>query len=350
LAAERRGRHELALERRAFSPGNNGAAATTDDDAVTSRPAPQTIPLRPRGPFSLAASSRFVEGFPAGQGGGHAAQLDLAFPVERDWQTVGVRVLDDTRGPRAVVVHNPGEVELSHVREQIERILSLDVDGTGFPAVGERDPVVRNLQQRYPGLRPVQFHTPYEAAAWTIIGQRIRMTQAAAIKTRLAEAFGQTIDFGDRRLPAFPAPDRLATLGPVQGLPERKVEYLRALGRAAANGHLEAGGLRGQPRQQALVHLRSLPGIGPFSAELVLLRGAGDHDAFPEHEKRLHRAMAAVYRLGDDPDLGALRQIADGWRPYRTWVALLLRTWLEEGTNEIASGRRATQLPEDIAE
>ena len=60
---------------------------------------------------------------------------------------------------------------------------ALDVDGTGFAALGERDRVVRALQRRFPGLRPVLFYTPYEAAAWAIIGQRIRMTQAATIKS-----------------------------------------------------------------------------------------------------------------------------------------------------------------------
>lgn len=309
----------------------------------------KTFQLAAKGPFSLAASARFVEGFPAGEGGGPDGRLDLAFPVERAWRTVGVRVSDDADvGLRAAVVANPGRVDLADIRTEVERILSLDVDGTGFAAIGKQDPVVRRLQQRYPGLRPVQFHSPYEAAAWAIIGQRIRMVQAAAIKTRLAEELGESVDFGDRQLPAFPAPDRLADLKPTKGLTERKVDQLRALGRAAAEGHLNARRLRALPPEEALAALQALPGIGPFSSELVLLRGAGDPDAFPSHEKRLHRAMAALYDLGDEPDLPALRQVSDGWRPYRTWVALQLRTWLEDETSEIATGKRAAKLPGKI--
>jgi DNA-3-methyladenine glycosylase II len=291
--------------------------------------APEVFALQPRGPFSLAASSRFVEGFPAGQGGGRG-QLDLAFCVERDWQPVGVRVTDDQVELRATVVHNPGRVDPAQIEAQVERILSLDIDATGWPAVGERDPVVHDLQRRYPGLRPVQFHTPYEAAAWAIIGHRIRMTQAASIKTRLAEDLGDSIGFGDRRLAAFPPPHRLAGLTATRGLSGRKVEQLRALGGGAADGRLDASLLRAQSREQALRHLRTLPGIGPFSAELILLRGAGDPDAFPAHERRLHRAMAAAYHLGEDHDLATLERIAARWQPYRTWVALLLRTWLDE--------------------
>lgn len=195
----------------------------------------------------------------------------------------------------------------------------------------------------------MQFHTPYEAAAWAIIGQRIRMTQAATVKNRLATDLGEPVDFGDRTLPAFPTPDRLADLGPTRGLTDRKVDQLRALARAAADGQLDADRLRQPPREQALAQLQTLPGIGPFSAELVLLRGAGDPDGFPAHEKRLHRAMAAVYHLGEDLDLEALRAIADGWRPYRTWVAVLLRTWLEDRTGETLVSRRADGLPAMIS-
>jgi DNA-3-methyladenine glycosylase II len=304
--------------------------------------------MRARGPFSLTAATRFTEGFPAGQGGGHNARLDLAFPAENDWTTVGVRVTADRTDLLADIVANPGVLPLGQIRSQVERILSLDVDGTDFPAVAQRDPVVRNLQARYPGLRPVQFHSPYEAAAWTIIGQRIRMTQAAGIRTRMATQLGDSIDFGDRQLPSFPAPDRLTALQEFPGLTRRKIEQLQALGRAAGQGHLDATALRSRPPDESLAHLQTLPGIGPFSAELILLRGAGHPDVFPTQEKRLHRAMAVVYHLGANPTEAALQAIAANWRPYRTWTALLLRAWLEDVTHEIAEGRRADVIPDRV--
>jgi DNA-3-methyladenine glycosylase II len=304
--------------------------------------------MRGRGPFSLAAAARFTEGFAAGQGGGHNARLDLAFPAENDWTTVGVRVTADRAELIADIVANPGALPLNAIRSQVERMLSLDVDGTDFPAVAQRDPVVRNLQARYPGLRPVQFHSPYEAAAWTIIGQRIRMTQAAGIKTRMAIQLGDRIDFGDRQLPSFPAPDRLSALREFPGLTRRKIEQLQALGGAAGQGQLDATALRSRPPDESLAHLQTLPGIGPFSAELILLRGAGHPDVFPAQEKRLHRAMAAVYHLGPNPATAELQAIAAGWRPYRTWTALLLRAWLEDVTHEIADGRPADVLPDRV--
>ena len=65
-------------------------------------------------------------------------------------------------------------------------MLSLDVDGSTLPAVGERDPIVGDLQQRYRGLRPVLFPTPYEAACWSVLSQRTRMTSSAAVRRSAA--------------------------------------------------------------------------------------------------------------------------------------------------------------------
>ncbi len=159
----------------------------------------KTFTLVPRGPFSLAASIKFLEGFtPASYRGRADDVLELAFGVEGSWQTVGVRVRQDPVGVTAEIVspEAPSPGLAAEVRPQVERILSLDVDGSGFPAVGERDPVVGEVQRRYPGLRPVGFWSPYEAAAWTIIGHRIRITQAAAVKARMAEELGEPVRFG----------------------------------------------------------------------------------------------------------------------------------------------------------
>jgi len=224
----------------------------------------------------------------------------------------------------------------AEVRSQVERILALDVDGTGFPAVGERDPVAGELQRRYPGLRPVGFWSPYEAAAWTIIGHRIRVTQAAAIKARMAERLGEPVSFDGRVVHAFPSPQRLAGLDTFPGLAGRKPEWLRSLARAALDGQLDAARLRAMPPADALADLKKLPGIGDFSAELTLLRGANAPDAVPVAEPRLARAVALAYRLPGPATPEQIRTISENWRPYRTWVTLLLRIQLEFETGEIA--------------
>ena len=213
----------------------------------------ETFTLVPRGPYSLAASIRFLEGFtPASYSNAPDGVLELAFPAEGSWRTVGVRVSQAGEKVDAEIVSpaQPGADLVAEVRPQVERILSLDVDGSGFPGVGELDPVVGEIQRRYPGLRPVGFWSPYEAAAWTIIGHRIRITQAAAIKARMAERLGEPVSFGGRVIHAFPSPQRLAKLDAFPGLAGRKPEWLRSLAQAALDGQLDAARLRAMPRRR----------------------------------------------------------------------------------------------------
>ena len=272
-----------------------------------------TFRLSTQGPFSLAEAARWQATFPgAQQGNGY----ELAFPADGTWQTVGVRITDDLTGH---VTANPGRLDEAEIKRHVERILSLDVDGRGFTKI--KDEVVVDLRRRFPGLRPVLFASPYEAAAWALLTHRISMVQGGVLRRRLCEELGEKAG----SLHAFPAPERLATLQPMPGMTIRKVENLRALGEAASAGDLDVDLLRGMSVDEALVHLKKLPGIGPFSAELILYRGVGMVDLFPRETPRIHRAMAELYDLGPEPPLAQLEQIARGWQPFRGWVAFLLR-------------------------
>jgi DNA-3-methyladenine glycosylase II len=291
--------------------------------------------LRPRGPYSLAASARFLEGFaPAAHEAAPEGHLHLAFPGPQG-EPAGVCLCQE-EDSGLVLGDVFGNADPDFVGAEAQRILSLDHEGTGFAGVGERDPVVGRLQARFAGLRPVLFLSPYEAAAWALIGHRIRIVQAAGVKARMAAELGDAVDIhGDVRH-AFPPPGRLAGLEAFRGLFGRKAEWLRALGEAAATGVLDAAHLRSLPPQRALAELQDLPGIGPFSAELILLRGAGEADHLPAAEPRLRRAVALAYGDEDEPTQAEVAKRAERWRPYRTWVAVLLRAALEEDTEEIA--------------
>lgn len=293
--------------------------------------------LAPVGPYSISASARFLEGFaPAHYEGGGSEHLRFAFVADGlgsgEQEVAGAYVYPEGE---KVVVETYGEAAPETVRDQTERILSLDVDGGRFLEIGERDPVVGGLQGRYPGLRPVCFYSPYEAAAWAIIGNRIRIVQAAKAKARMAEELGEPVELRGKKEQAFPGPSRLLHLNNFPGLSGRKAEYLRELSRAALEGKLEASYLRSLSTTEALARLKELPGIGDFSAELILLRGVGEPDRCPTHEPRLARAVAKAYGLEETPTSEEVGEISEGWRPYRTWVTLHLRTMLEDETGEM---------------
>jgi DNA-3-methyladenine glycosylase II len=304
-----------------------------------------TFELTPRGPYSLAASAAFLEGFtPASHPGARDGHLHLAFVADGGELPVGVCVRE---GSGRVTGEVAGRADSAVVAAQVGRILSLDLDGGGYAEVGRRDPVVARLQASYPGLRPVLFWSPYEAAAWALLSHRLRMTQAAGLKRRIAERLGHPVQIHGDTLHAFPAPGRLARLDGdgVPGLPDAKLQRLRALGEAALAGRLDAARLRAVPAEQALAELRRLPGVGDFSAELILLRGAGEPDWISTHEPRLRHAVALAYGLERDPDDARLRRVADAWRPFRTWVSVLIRSWFGQGApalDQAAQRRMAT--------
>lgn len=180
----------------------------------------------------------------------------------------------------------------------------LDVDATGLPALAA-DPVVAGLIAGHPGLRPVSLHSPHEAAAWAIAGNRHRMTQAAR-RHGPHRPRAQTSQPHCRPDPVrIPRPAALRAVTHVPGLSDIKPKRLHALAEAALGGQFDA------PR------LRALPGIGPFCAELVLIRGAGHLDVFPRREPRVHQAIATAYGLGTSAaaDVTRLAGIADRGSP-----------------------------------
>lgn len=279
-----------------------------------------------RGPWSLATSKEFWEGFAptALQPHETPSELRTAFVVEAGWGSVQAVVTQE--GDRARVrVRGDGDLEAA--AEQVLRFLSLDVDAQGWPAVALRDPVVARAQERLPGLRPCGFHSPYEAAAWAVLSQRVRITQAAALRSDLVRRHGT--------VGAFPSPGRLIPLD--LDLPGRKPEYLRAVAEAALEGRLDAATLRSCSPDDALRQVQEIKGLGPFAAELVLIRGANAPDVLPRHGARLEAEI--THRYGTDRDL---EEVTRAWRPFRSWVAVHLRVLGEQrlgGTG--SSGRRS---------
>jgi len=281
------------------------------------------------GPWSLATSRAFWEGFtPAALGAQEGAALTTAFCVEGDGERVEVTVTQTGDGARVLVT---GDGDLDAAVAQTCRMLALDVDGRGWAAVADADPVLREAREQLPGLRPCGFHSPYEAAAWSVLSQRIRMAQAARLSEQLVARLGTG--------GAFPAPQVLA--GAVLDLPGRKAEYLTAVAEAALEGRLDGGRLRAMDPAAALASIRAVKGLGPFAAELVLLRGANAPDVVPTHEKRLEDEVRERYRLTQGTShltqgtshrtqgTSSLEQVSDAWRPYRTWAAVHLRVLRE---------------------
>ncbi|XVQ84022.1 DNA-3-methyladenine glycosylase family protein [Microbispora siamensis] len=277
--------------------------------------------LTAEGPYDFGATLRFVEDWPATGGlPSDGRALRFAYCAESDWLPIGVTVTAAPDGVAVATTRAAGP----RIRGEVARILSLDVDGSGFAEAGEADPVLGDLQRKSPGLRPLCFWSPWEAACWAVIVQRSSMLIAARLKQRIAERYGAKVVVDGETYAAFPPPMTLLQAGGL-GLPAQKEEWLRGLARAALDGVLTAEHLRAIDPQEALAELRALPGVGPFSAGLILIRGAGAPDAFPGDEPRLFAILREAYGLPDDAPPAAYRKVAEAWRPYRSWASFLFR-------------------------
>ncbi|GAB3138020.1 DNA-3-methyladenine glycosylase family protein [Microbispora hainanensis] len=273
------------------------------------------------GPFDFGATLRFVEDWPVTGGlPSDGRALRFAYCAESDWLPIGVTVTAAPDGVAVATTRAAGP----RIRAEVARILSLDVDGSGFAAAGEADPVLGDLQRKSPGLRPLCFWSPWEAACWAVIVQRSSMLIAARIKQRIAERYGAKVVVDGETYAAFPPPMTLLQAGGL-GLPAQKEEWLRGLAQAALDGVLTAEHLRALDPQEALAELRALPGVGPFSAGLILIRGAGAPDAFPGDEPRLFAILRKAYGLPEDASPAVYRKVAEAWRPYRSWASFLFR-------------------------
>ena len=271
--------------------------------------------IDPRGSFDLRHAREFLASFgPAGQRvGSDPDALTLAFAPDGEDGVALVRVTQsEPDGP----VHVEGGHEA-----QVARILSLDVDATGWAAIVAADPVLREIGPR----RPVLFSSPYEAAAWSVLSARTQVSQAVRLRERVVEAAGAVIEEGGVRHLPFPGPSALLGLGDELPAPAVKAQRLRAIAQAALAGELDAERLRAMAPEDAMEAVQTLPGIGPFYAALVVIRGAGAPDALATGEPRVRRATAQAYgdQALEDPEAFALH--AEAWRPWRSWASFALR-------------------------
>jgi DNA-3-methyladenine glycosylase II len=309
---------------------------------VNTKTARRTFEIQPLGPYSLEESANFVGAWhhAPSEGGSARGHLHLAFLTDEGWKPVGVCLTQNDSGVVSGEIY--GTASVVEVERQVARILSLDVDGSGWPEVGRRDEVVGRLQRRFPGFRPVNWSDAYEAAAWCVMSTRINMRQAQAIKDRMCRELGHEVDVHGHRLWAFPEPSRLIELESYQGLFGRKVEYLNRMGRAALAGQLDTETLRAMPRDESLERLQRLAGIGEFGSQLVRLRALSAVDELPTSERRLLGAIRTEYGLDAEPGPAELEALSENWRPYRMWVAVCLRRTLMGGAGMMHSRASAS--------
>lgn len=303
---------------------------------TTATPAPadgaaaaQTTTLEVRGPYDLAEVA--LMGFGHRDEGSFDGVMRMAFCLDGDLERhVGVAARQDGADVELTVQVPPGsdglsDAELERLRAQVARVISLDHDGEAFHRLCLADPALAPVHRRAPGFRPALFYSPYEAAVWSIISARRARSQGIGLRTKLAAEFGATFTVAGVETLAVPTPSRLLSVEAVPGLPADRIPRLHAVAEAAREGWLDAERLRGLPPDEAMTALQQLPGIGPFYSALVVVRACGHADVLTKAENHARQAAAEAYGWDHDPSDAEFAELAERWRPYRTWVMVMLR-------------------------
>ena len=274
----------------------------------------------PRGAFALRESVEF--GFGQRHSVESAAFMRKAFVVDGTDEHAGVVLRQDADGVHGEVV---GSSDVTVVRRQVERVLSLDVDATGFDELGRVDPVLGRLQQVASGLRPPLFYSPYEAAVWSVLSARRPAAQMAVVRDRFSRAHGRVFDLAGGELAALPTPTQLLAVRDFPGLPGEKLARMHEVARAARAGRLDVDRLHRLGPEVAAADLQRIKGIGPFYAGLVVIRAVGFTDVLPREEPKLRDLVGRLYGLAGPASADELERIAEPWRPFRTWAAVMIR-------------------------
>ncbi len=220
---------------------------------------------------------------------------------------------------------------LMHVVAKLRRLFDLDARPELISSVLSRDRTLEPLVRARPGLRLPGCVDAFEMTVRAILGQQVTVRGATTLAGRFAERFGgvlaEPVDGLTRR---FPHAEDVARVSVAEiaaiGLPGKRAECLRALAAAFAAGELPALDRAADP-ERLVRELVELPGIGPWTAQYVLMRGAHHPDAFPAGDLGLQKALG-----GANAKDAAAR--ASAWSPWRSYAVMHLWASLSEGVSK----------------
>ncbi len=290
-------------------------------------------------PFDQRVSLDVVEPF----------RLDLTVAVLRRFSTnvvdrlddAGryVRLLDGAAGPVLVSVGQtaPGRLdlavagppdELPRALAIVRRTLGVDRSLLPFYRRAAKVPWLRGIARRMRGTKPPRYPTLWEACVNAIVFQQISLFAASAILKRTIEALAVCREHRGDMLYAFPSPATLlATDDGVlrsAGLSVNKIAALRRIAEELLSGRLDEAMLEERATPDAAARLCAVKGIGKWTAAIVLLRGLGRLDLFPEKDSGAARSLASLGE-GGPIDVPLALETLGPWRGMLYYHLLLAR-------------------------
>jgi AraC family transcriptional regulator of adaptative response / DNA-3-methyladenine glycosylase II len=201
------------------------------------------------------------------------------------------------------------------------RMLDLDADPVAVDDQLRTDPVLAPLVDKAPGRRVPRTVDEAEFAVRAVLGQQVSTAAARTHAARLVTAHGETVDDPEGGLThLFPSPEALAALDPESlAMPRTRRITFTTLARQLADGTIHLG--VESDWAEARARLLDLPGFGPWTVDVIAMRGLGDPDAFLPTDLGIRRA---AQELGLPSTPAALTARAAAWRPWRAYAVQYL--------------------------
>jgi AraC family transcriptional regulator of adaptative response / DNA-3-methyladenine glycosylase II len=310
------------LRRRAG--GRAGPAASTTLGVLSLR-LPFRAPMWPDNLFGHLAATA-VPGVEEWRDGSYRRTLRLAYGP-------GIVALRPTPDYVACQLALTDLRDLAMAISRCRRLLDLDADPVAVCDELRGDEVLAPLVGKAPGRRIPRTVDGPEFAIRAVIGQQVSTASARTHAARLAERFGEQVDDpGGSLTRLFPDMTVLATadLASVLAMPQARRQTVAALAGAIAAGDIDLGA--GGDWQLARTRLAQMPGLGPWTTEVIALRGLGDPDAFPVTDLGVRHAAK---KLGLPGSPAALIRRAEQWRPWRGYAVQYLWATSDHAINQL---------------
>jgi AraC family transcriptional regulator, regulatory protein of adaptative response / DNA-3-methyladenine glycosylase II len=202
---------------------------------------------------------------------------------------------------------------------RLRRVFDLAADPVAIAAHLAKDPALAALVEARPGLRVPGAWDGFELAIRAVLGQQITVSAAVRLAGKLVASHGERLAQPDGDLThVFPRPEVVASADLSSlGMPRSRAAALSAVAAAAAaDPHLFDAN---STLDEAVRRLRSIRGVGEWTAQYIALRQLREPDAFPAADVGLMRAMAS--RDGRGHSSSELLDRANRWRPWRAYAA-----------------------------
>ncbi|MBN3554505.1 DNA-3-methyladenine glycosylase 2 family protein [Fictibacillus nanhaiensis] len=208
----------------------------------------------------------------------------------------------------------------------VENWFDLNQDLSSFYQTVSNDSLLKPLVEQYYGLRMIGIPDLFEALTWAIMGQQITLTFAYTLKKRIVTSFGEKLLIQGKEHWAYPSPEIIADLQ-IDDLRKlqfttRKAEYVIGVASEIVEGRLSKEILR--HAEDAAQQLISLRGIGPWTADYVLMKCLLKTDAFPVADVGLQNAVMKQLQWNQKPKINELRILAKNWSGWEAYATFYL--------------------------